>query len=79
MNGSKQISDAVEDVTIRIQQIGRGMSEHKKGSEVIVKSILEIHQITQVSMQMAQQMNEAVESLITQANILKEEINRYKV
>lgn len=78
-NGSKQISDAVEDVTIRIQQIGRGMSEHKKGSEVIVKSILEIHQVTQVSMQMAQQMNEAVESLITQANILKEEINRYKV
>lgn len=78
-NGSKQISDAVEDVTIRIQQIGRGMSEHKKGSEVIVKSILEIHQITQVSMQMAQQMNEAVESLITQASILKEEINRYKV
>jgi len=78
-NGSKQISDAVEDVTIRIQQIGRGMSEHKKGSEVIVKSILEIHQITQVSMQMAQQMNEAVESLMTQANILKEEINRYQV
>lgn len=78
-NGSKQISDAVEDVTIRIQQIGRGMSEHKKGSEVIVKSILEIHQITQVSMQMAQQMNEAVESLMKQANILKEEINRYKV
>ncbi len=78
-NGSKQISDAVEDVTIRIQQIGRGMSEHKKGSEVIVKSILEIHQITQVSMQMAQQMNEAVESLMTQANILKEEINRFKV
>ncbi len=78
-NGSKQISDAVEDVTIRIQQIGRGMSEHKKGSEVIVKSILEIHQITQVSMQMAQQMNDAVESLITQASILKEEINRYKV
>jgi methyl-accepting chemotaxis protein len=78
-NGSKQISDAVEDVTIRIQQIGRGMSEHKKGSEVIVKSILEIHQITQVSMQMAQQMNEAVESLMAQANILKEEINRYKV
>lgn len=78
-NGSKQISDAVEDVTIRIQQIGRGMSEHKKGSEVIVKSILEIHQITQVSMQMAQQMNEAVESLITQAGILKDEINRYKV
>lgn len=78
-NGSKQISDAVEDVTIRIQQIGRGMSEHKKGSEVIVKSILEIHQITQVSMQMAQQMNEAVDSLMTQANILREEINRYKV
>ena len=78
-NGSKQISDAVEDVTIRIQQIGRGMSEHKKGSEVIVKSILEIHQITQVSMQMAQQMNEAVESLMTQANMLKEEVNRFKV
>lgn len=78
-NGSKQISDAVEDVTVRIQQIGRGMGEHKKGSEVIVKSILEIHQITQVSMQMAQQMNEAVESLMKQANILKEEINRFKM
>ena len=78
-NGSKQISDAVEDVTMRIQQIGRGMSEHKKGSEVIVKSILEIHQITQVSTQMAHQMSEAVESLMTQANMLKEEVDRFKV
>ncbi|MBI3805758.1 MAG: HAMP domain-containing protein [Nitrospirae bacterium] len=78
-NGSKQISDAVEDVTLRIQQIGRGMSEHKKGSEVIVKSILEIHQITQVSMQMALQMRDAVEGLITQANGLKDEIDRFKV
>jgi|SRR5579884_852924 len=78
-NGSKQISDAVEDVTMRIQQIGRGMSEHKKGSEVIVKSILEIHQITQISMQMAQQMTEAVESLMAQANMLKAEVDRFKV
>lgn len=78
-NGSKQISDAVEDVTMRIQQIGRGMSEHKKGSEVIVKSILEIHQITQISMQMAQQMSDAIESLMSQASMLKEEVDRFKV
>jgi methyl-accepting chemotaxis protein len=77
--GSRQISDAVENVTSRIQQIAQAMNEQKQGNEVITKSIVEIHQIAQVSRQMMQEMNKSVEVLVKQADLLKEEVNRFKV
>ena len=77
--GSKQISDAVENVTTRIQQIARAMNEQKKGSEIIMKSIVEIREITQLSVQMVQQMNQGVEGLINQANTLKGAVNSFKI
>jgi methyl-accepting chemotaxis protein len=76
--GSLQISEAVENVTARFQQIASTMGEQKRESEVIMKSIVEIRQITQVSVEMVQQMNQAVEGLIDQANLLKGEVNRFK-
>ena len=76
--GSMQISDAVENVTIRFQQIARMMGEQKSESEVIMKSIVEIRQITQISLELVQQMNQAVEGLIDQANSLKGEVHHFK-
>lgn len=77
--GSKQISEAVENVTLRIQQIAEATSEQKSGHGIIRNSIGEIRQITQVNVEMVQQMNEAVESLIDQAKLLNIEISRFKV
>ncbi len=77
--GSKQISEAVESVTLRIQQIAEVMSEQKRGHGIIRGSIGEIHQITQANAEMVQQMNEAVKSLVGQAELLNTEISRFKV
>ncbi|MBI3804692.1 MAG: HAMP domain-containing protein [Nitrospirae bacterium] len=77
--GSMQISEAVENVTSRFQQIAYSMEEQKRGSDIIMKSIVEINQITQVSAEMVQQMNQVVEGLVDQANVLKGEVNRFKI
>ncbi len=77
--GSKQISDTVENITEKIQQIAQAMNEQKRGNDVIRKSMVEIYQITQVSVEMVQQMNQAVELLIHQADLLNSEVSRFKV
>lgn len=77
--GSRQISHAVENVTQRIQQIAHAINEQKRGDEIIGKSIVEIHQITQLSVKMVGEMNQAVEGLITQANLLKGEVHHFKI
>ena len=77
--GSKQINSAVENITERIQKIAGAMNEQKEGHEVITKSILDIHRITQLSVQMVQQMNQAAEESINQATLLKGEVSHFKL
>lgn len=77
--GSKQISREVENMTARIQQIARAMNEQRNGHEIITKSIIEIHEITQLSVQTVQQMNQAAEGLTAQANQLKAEVHHFKI
>jgi len=77
--GSRQISGAVENVTVRIQQIAKAMTEQKQGNEVIRKSIIEIHDITRQSVQMAQEMSGSVEDLMKQSDLLKDEMTRFKI
>lgn len=75
---SLQITEAVDNVTSRIQQISRSMNEHQKESQVIMGSIIEIHQVAEKSLEMLQQMNQAVQGLTSQANSLQEEVNHFK-
>jgi len=77
--GSKQISAAGENVALKVQQIAQAMNEQKKESEVIRTAILEIQRITQLSVQMSQQMNQAMDGLIQQAGLLKGEVNHFKI
>ena len=77
--GSKQINQAMENVTMQIQQIARAMSEQKRGNEVIQKAITEIHQVTQLSVEMVGEMNQAAEGLILQADSLNGQVNHFKV
>jgi len=76
--GSMQINEAVENVTTRFQQIAEAMDEQKRGSDAIMDSIVAINQITQISVEMVQQMNQAVVGLIEQANSLNEHVGRFK-
>jgi methyl-accepting chemotaxis protein len=77
--GSKQINDAGENMMVQIQQIANAMNEQRKENEIIIKSIFEIQRITKLSVQMAQEMNKAMEGLIGQADLLKGEVNHFKI
>jgi len=76
--GSNQISGTVENVSMRIQQIAKAMTEQKLGHEVVRKSIVEISQITHQSVQMARRMSQSVEELMKQTQRLEKEMIRFK-
>ncbi|MEO6666383.1 MAG: methyl-accepting protein, partial [Nitrospiria bacterium] len=77
--GSKQITQAVEHVTDRVQHIASAVREQRKGSEVIMRSAEEIQLVSKDSASVAQQMSEIVGGLVTQAETLRAEVNRFKV
>lgn len=77
--GSKQATDDVENVTARIQRIALAMNEQKKGNEIITHSMVEIRQVTQVSVQLVQAMNEVLEGLMKQADFLNSEVGKFQV
>lgn len=77
--GSKQITQAVEHVTDRVQHIASAVREQRKGSEVIMKSAEEIQLVSKDSASVAQQMSDIVGGLVTQAETLRAEVNRFKV
>jgi methyl-accepting chemotaxis protein len=77
--GSRQISETVEQVTARIQQIARAMNAQKAGNEVILESMAQIRTVTQLSVDMVKEMNQAVEGLLGQARALDEAVHRFHV
>jgi methyl-accepting chemotaxis protein len=77
--GSRQISETVEQVTARIQQIARAMNAQKEGNEVILESMAQIRTVTQLSVDMVKEMNQAVEGLLGQARALDEAVHRFQV
>ncbi|MFQ5455093.1 MAG: methyl-accepting chemotaxis protein [Nitrospirota bacterium] len=79
VRAGKQISDAIENVTDRVTHIVNAIGEQKKGSDIITRSIKEIADITQESAKISSEMNVTVESLTKQAELLKEEMDRFKV
>jgi methyl-accepting chemotaxis protein len=77
--GSIQINDAGNRVRVQIQQIATAIDQQKKGIEILTNSILEIQQMTQVNVQTAQQVNQAMEGLTGQTNLLKKEVHHFKI
>lgn len=75
--GSKQITMAVENVSDKVQHIASATSEQRKGSQEIVKALTKIRDITSRNVQLAEEMDQSVMELSTQADLLKEEINRF--
>ncbi|HEY3346125.1 MAG TPA: phosphate/phosphite/phosphonate ABC transporter substrate-binding protein [Nitrospirota bacterium] len=75
--GSKQITMAVENVTDKVQHIATATSEQRKGSQEIVRAIGKIKDITIQNVDLARQMDSAVLELSRQADMLRDEINRF--
>jgi methyl-accepting chemotaxis protein len=77
--GGQQISKSVGDVTERVQQIADAVNAQKTGTEVIVKAIQEIRGIASDNVKLVDEMDQAVESLTEQADLLKGEIDKFKM
>jgi methyl-accepting chemotaxis protein len=77
--GGKQITQAVEHVTDRVQHLASAVREQRKGSEIIMKSAEEIQLVSKESAVLAQQMGDVVSGLVKQAEILRAEVSRFKV
>jgi len=77
--GSKLINEAGGNMAERIQEISRAINEQKEGNETIAKSIHKIHEVARLSVEMVEQMNKAVQGLVSHANLLDEEVNRFKI
>lgn len=77
--GSKLINEAGENMTERIQEMSRAINEQKEGNETIAKSIHKIHEVTRSSVEMVKQMNKEIEGLVSHADLLNGEVNRFKI
>ncbi|MGA2193316.1 MAG: phosphate/phosphite/phosphonate ABC transporter substrate-binding protein, partial [Nitrospirota bacterium] len=77
--GSKQITMAVENVSDKVQNIASATSEQKKGSQEIVRALVKIKDITSMSVRLAEEMDLSVVELAQQADLLREEINRFSL
>jgi methyl-accepting chemotaxis protein len=77
--GSRQINGTVENVNQKVQSIARATKEQQAGSEQIVNAVEKIRDITQQNIDLSSAVNEAVNNLVKQANLLKEEVKRFIV
>jgi methyl-accepting chemotaxis protein len=76
---SMQISGTGEGVRVQVQQIAASMIEQKKGTEILMNSIAEIQRMTEINLQMTEQMNQAMNGLAGQTDLLKNEVHHFGV
>lgn len=73
------IAKSTENITDMIQQIKRACDEQNRGSEQIVVAVEDIQQSTHVNLEATRAMDEAVSGLFQQIEILRSEMQMFKV
>lgn len=73
-----QIMESVEQVSIMIEQIAQASSEQAEGIGQVNKAIAQIDSGTQQNAALVEQTSAAAESLNEQANILRDDMDRFK-
>ncbi|MBI3595233.1 MAG: HAMP domain-containing protein [Nitrospirae bacterium] len=77
--GSKQITEAVENVNERVKQISRAIKEQKKGTEIFMGSMESIQSTSWDTVSLVEEMNKSIHLLSQQAEVLKSEMERFKI
>ncbi len=77
--GIRLISRAAEESTGMAQVIHRATMEEAKGSELIVSNSERIREVTRLNMDVAEKLDKMVMALNRQADLLKQEIDRFMV
>ncbi len=78
-NGTKVINNSVESLLGKTQEILKTAKEQKTASAQILLSIEKIRNIAQQNTNFSSEMNSAVVTLIDGSELLKNEINRFKL
>ena len=76
---SKEINSIVENVNSKIQSIALVAKEEQLGTEQIVIAIQKINYITQQNLSLSFAVNEAVNILVKQTSILKEDVDKFVI
>lgn len=76
--GGKDISAAVEDMNVKIGLVFRAAGEVRSGSNLIVRAIERIKNIVKNNVDMAEDLNSAVDTLTTQAEALESNTKKFK-
>ncbi|TSK05780.1 MAG: HAMP domain-containing protein [Geobacter sp.] len=73
------IAQSTESITEMIRHIKRACDEQSRGSEQIVMSVEDIQQATEVNLESTRVMDEAVYKLFRQTEMLKQEMEAFKI
>ena len=73
------IAQSTESITEMIRHIKRACDEQSRGSEQIVISVEDIQQATDANLEATRVMDEAVFKLFRQTDLLKKEIEVFKI
>lgn len=77
--GSKDITVAVESMGTKIDMVHRSSDEVRMGSDLIVKAIEQIKTIARVNADLAVGLQKAVTGMSTQSDLLKNEIEKFRI
>lgn len=77
--GSKQIGKVADSTADKIQLIAKAINDQRTGSETILKSINDVRTIAMDGMEIASEIDLAMEALKKEAEDLKREIERFKI
>ncbi|MBI1823329.1 MAG: hypothetical protein HYR80_04360 [Nitrospirae bacterium] len=77
--GAQLINDAVATVQEKTREVLNSAEEQKVAGDKIVSSVSEIGSITSQNATLSSEVNSAVKSLVNEAELLKNEVSRFKV
>lgn len=77
--GAQQINNAVATVQMKTEEVLKAAVEQKTAGDRIVSSVLKIRAITGQNTTLSSEVNSAVECLVAEAELLKNEVSRFKV
>jgi methyl-accepting chemotaxis protein len=77
--GTQQINSAVMTVQTKTGEVLKTAKEQKVAGDLVVSSVEKIRGIAQQSTDLSSEVNSAVETLVNEAEQLKNEVNRFKL
>jgi methyl-accepting chemotaxis protein len=76
---SRVIAQSTEEITRMIRQIKRACDEQRRGSGQIMTAMENIQNAAMVNMESTQVMNNSLENLADQTEVLKQEMNAFRI